>query len=198
MACHLILAVRPFDQGKTRLAEVLSKKERIALNFKFLYRTFLIGLQVFPPERITVISRSEPQLKAAQIAGARALPEKGSDLNDALMQGARDAVARGAMSILSLSSDLPYLEAEDLRALLADPADVIVATDQAGLGTNALLLRPAFAIPYRYGPGSLATHRSEAERVGRSFAVVERPGLARDVDLPADLEALRAERPQFF
>jgi 2-phospho-L-lactate/phosphoenolpyruvate guanylyltransferase len=198
MSCHLILAVRPFDQGKTRLAEVLSRKERIALNFKFLYRTFLIGLQVFPPDRITVISRSEPQLKAARIAGARALPEQGSDLNDALMQGAQDAVGRGATSILSLSSDLPYLEAHDLRALLADPAEVIVATDQVRLGTNALLLRPAFAIPYRYGPGSLGAHRREAEAAGRRFTVIERPGLARDVDMPADLEALRAERPQFF
>ncbi|WP_238147034.1 2-phospho-L-lactate guanylyltransferase [Rhizorhabdus dicambivorans] len=180
------------------MAEVLSKKERIALNFKFLYRTFLVGIQVFPPHLITVVSRSDAQLKAARIAGAHALPERGESLNDALLQGAQDAVARGATAILSLSSDLPYLEAADLRAMLEAPADVAIATDEAGLGTNALLLRPALAIPYRYGAGSLAAHRAAAEAAGLRVAVVERPGLARDVDIPADLDLLRIERPEFF
>lgn len=198
MACHLILAVRPFDEGKSRLAEVLSRKERIALNFKFLYRTFLVSLQIFPPEMITVVSRSDAQLKAARIAGAHALPEQGASLNDALRQGARDAVDRGATAILSLSSDLPYLEAADVQAMLETPADVVIATDSAKLGTNALLLRPAFVIPYRYGAGSLAAHLAEAETAGLTAAIVERPGIARDVDTPADLNALRIERPQFF
>lgn len=198
MGCHLILAVRPFDQGKSRLAEVLGKKERIALNFKFLYRTFLVALQVFSPDLITVVSRSDAQLKAARIAGARALSEGDGDLNDALLQGAEDAVRHGATAILSLSSDLPYVEADDLRAMLAASADIVVATDAAGIGTNALLMRPALAIPYRYGTGSLAAHRAEAEAARLTMSVVERPGLARDVDTPADLEALRIERPQFF
>lgn len=198
MGCHLILAVRPFDQGKSRLAEVLVKKERIALNFKFLYRTFLVALQVFGPDLITVVSRSDAQLKAARIAGAHALPEGEGDLNDALLQGAQDAVRRGATAILSLSSDLPYVEADDLRAMLAASADIVIATDAAGLGTNALLMRPALAIPYRYGAGSLAAHRAEAEAARLTMSVIERPGLARDVDTPADLEALRIERPQFF
>lgn len=198
MACHLILAVRPFDEGKSRLADVLTKKERIALNFKFLYRTFLVSLQIFPPELITVVSRSDAQLKAARIAGAHALPEQGENLNDALRQGARDAVDRGATAILSLSSDLPYLEADDIRSILDSPADVVIATDVAGTGTNGLLLRPAFAIPYRYGTGSLAAHLAESAAAGKAAAIIKRPGIARDVDTPADLNALRIQRPQFF
>ena len=198
MGCHLVMAVRPFDEGKTRLSEVLTKAERISLNYKFLYHSFLIAQKVFPPERIVVVSRGEAQLKAARIAGAHALPEQGDGLNAALGQGARDAVARGATAILSLSSDLPYLTADDLSALLADPAEIVIATDVARRGTNALLQRSPFAIPYGYGADSLTTHRTAAEAIGLTVSVIARPGLARDIDTPADLDELRASHPEFF
>ena len=47
---------------------------------------------------------------------------------------------------------------------------------------------------FRYGPGSFAAHRVEAERRGLGFTVIHDPSLALDIDDPADLAALPDER----
>jgi 2-phospho-L-lactate guanylyltransferase len=51
-------------------------------------------------------------------------------------------------------------------------------------------MRPVDAIPFRFGPGSFDAHLAAARAAGVPTAVVERPGLAFDLDTPADLERL--------
>ncbi|HKV70030.1 MAG TPA: hypothetical protein VJN62_02225, partial [Gemmatimonadales bacterium] len=58
-------------------------------------------------------------------------------------------------------------------------------------GTNALLLPPGVVIHPAYGLGSRRAHRSIARRLGLRVVEVHRPGLAFDLDTPADLAALR-------
>ena len=62
-----------------------------------------------------------------------------------------------------------------------------IAPDRAGTGTNGLALRPPDAIALRFGVGSFEAHRAEAEGAGVPLAEVHRPGLAFDLDTPADL-----------
>ena len=69
-----------------------------------------------------------------------------------------------------------------------DPADVVIATDREGEGTNALLLKRPGLIPLRFGPGSCAAHVGEAGRAGHRVSILRRPGLADDVDLPEHLQ----------
>lgn len=189
MACWLVLAVRPLDDGKTRLSRTLSANDRKCLNLKMFQHVFSISREVFDPGRIVLVSRSEALLAEAEQAGMHRLAERGDGLNEALTQAADHARALGADTLLSLSSDLPFLTAADLQAMLSASAEVAIATDRARRGTNALMLRAA--IPYRYGPDSLAAHRAEADRAGLSATVLYRPGLARDIDTPADLAGLR-------
>jgi 2-phospho-L-lactate guanylyltransferase (CobY/MobA/RfbA family) len=82
-------------------------------------------------------------------------------------------------------SDLPQLTVEDLSALLAHKAEFVVAPDVAETGSNALRL---CADPVR----STAFGRVDSFRrhVSLGAAVLRRPGLARDVDLPEHLEFL--------
>jgi len=65
---------------------------------------------------------------------------------------------------------------------LAEPP---IAADKTGRGTNALALRPPDVIDFRFGVGSLAAHIAQAD--GLPLSVVDRPGLAFDLDTPADL-----------
>jgi len=62
-----------------------------------------------------------------------------------------------------------------------------IAPDRAGTGTNGLALRPPDVIALRFGAGSLAAHLAEAEAAGVPISEVHRPGLAFDLDTPADL-----------
>ncbi len=70
------------------------------------------------------------------------------------------------------------------------PARMVVATDRAGLGSNALLVQPMGAIPMRFGRRSLARHLEAAALRGIPARVCQLPGLALDVDTPRDVAAL--------
>src|SRR3546814_19459831 len=63
----------------------------------------------------------------------------------------------------------------------------VIATDSHRIGTNALLFRPPLTIAYCYGSDSLAAHRRAAHAAGLTSNVIDRPGLARDIDMPEDL-----------
>ena len=190
MACYAIIAVRPPAEGKSRLADALSLDRRVSLNYKLFRHVFAIAGDVINPGRIIVISRSEELLREARAGGAEGHQERGNSLNEALTQGAGIAVSRGATEVLTLSSDLPFLEAEDLRAMFAAAGDIVIATDRRHIGTNAMLMRSPTSIPFRYGPESLAAHLAAAAEAGVAATVVDRPGLARDIDVPSDLVEL--------
>jgi len=191
MDCRVLLAVRPPEEGKSRLAEALSATERFDLNNNMFRHVISIICQVVPPAALILVSRSEALLEEARVRGAQVLAETGSDLNSALEQAARLAVEQGAGSLLSLSSDLPGLTPDDVRAMIEAPADIAIATDRFRRGTNALRMRPAGVIGFRYGGDSLAAHLAAAREARREALVVDRPGLANDIDTPADLAELR-------
>ena len=96
-----------------------------------------------------------------------------------------------------VSADLPDLEAEDLRAMLPPPpaapsapadAEVRIAPDEAGIGTNALYVRPPDLLSFEYGETSCRRHLEQARARGARVERVERPGLKFDLDTPNDLE----------
>ena len=62
---------------------------------------------------------------------------------------------------------------------------VAIAPDKTGRGTNALALRPPDALRFSFGIDSFAKHRAAAGAL--PFVVVDRPGLAFDLDTPEDL-----------
>jgi 2-phospho-L-lactate guanylyltransferase (CobY/MobA/RfbA family) len=60
-------------------------------------------------------------------------------------------------------------------------------------GTNALWICPAGALEPAFGaPGSAAVHAARAQAGGLDVVVVDRPGIAHDVDTPADLALARS------
>ena len=110
-------------------------------------------------------------------------------LNAGLEQARREALADGIDTLIVLHGDLPNLATDDIDALLAavPSRGIAIAPDRAGGGTNGLALRPPDAIPFRFGVGSLEAHQAAADAAGVPIVEVHRPGLAFDLDTPADL-----------
>jgi 2-phospho-L-lactate/phosphoenolpyruvate guanylyltransferase len=185
MSVWAVLPVKPAEEGKSRLAEALTQAARTRLNRRLFRHTLNIVSSVFPPERVIVVSRDSALLGIAAAIGAQAVTEYGEGLNEALTQAA--ALLPPRADLLAISTDLPTLTAEDLRAMLDAPGPVIIAPDRAGQGTNALLTRPAGSIPYRFGENSFRRHAEAAARSGLAIHAVHRPGLAFDLDMPEDL-----------
>ena len=197
----VVVPVKPFNEGKSRLAAYISPQQRRALNRELLTRTLAAINQAHLDAEILVVSRDSHVLAAAERAGSRALAETSEpstnaspgpelQLNAALTQAAAYAAARGATKVLILPTDMPNLTAEDVRAMAAPSSrapQIIIAPSRDG-GTNALMLQPAQAIPFAFGCDSFQRHQRLAAEAGIPVQVVESPTLVFDIDLPEDYQ----------
>jgi 2-phospho-L-lactate guanylyltransferase len=185
---RVIVPHRGLEAAKTRLAPVLSAAERGELAAHLLRRVLRVVREAVPD--VVVISPSPTLGDLVSEAGAGLLVQHGMGLNEGLEQARQAALAEGVGTLAVLHGDLPELEPSDVAALIADvptPRGVAIAPDRAGTGTNGLALRPPDAIPFHFGAGSRAAHAAAAEAANVPLTVVERPGLAFDLDTPEDL-----------
>jgi 2-phospho-L-lactate guanylyltransferase len=185
------------------LAALLSPEERARLSVAMLNHVLweLLGTEAI--ERVLLLT--PPGLQRVWPEHERLLvvdeppSEPGADgLNPALRRAQATAAAERVAKLLIVPGDLPLVDAEDLSILVkhAIKAAIVVAPDRAETGTNALLLTPPTAIVPSFGEGSFERHQRLAADAGLTVAVVRRPGLALDLDTPADIARLVALRPE--
>lgn len=197
MITWAIVPVKPLRRAKSRLSGVLSREERASLSQRMLIHTLDVLRAVPEIERVLVVSRDSKALALARDRGARTVTERGSpQLNAALVRATHVARGYGVSSVLILPADLPLLRGEDVEKLISFVQDlpvVVIAPDRHGSGTNALLCSPPGLIEYVFGPESFSRHLERAERSGARVVVCDLPHLGLDLDLPEDLELLRAD-----
>lgn len=145
------------------------------------------------PGRLQIVLQpaSRPGLNAALDVGREIV----ASLAGPADEGAGPPTGR-TVRLLVAHADLPALTTDDVEALLAQDAPVVVATDRTRSGTNLLVLDADAPFTFRFGVGSLEAHLVEAERRGVRAAVVQRTGTAVDLDtlddwseLPGDVRA---------
>lgn len=194
---RIIVPHRGLRAAKTRLAGVLDDAARTDLAQQLLERV-LAAVREATDGCGVVISPDASLRTVVEAAGATLSVQRGMGLNSGLAQARDEAIADGVTLLGVLHGDLPDLTAADIHALLtAVPSvgGVAIAPDAAGSGTNAIGLRPPGALPFRFGRDSFAAHRREAARLGAQIVVVERPGLAFDLDTPDDLASWLRRSP---
>jgi 2-phospho-L-lactate guanylyltransferase len=195
-----VVPVKSIDLAKSRLAAVLDPARRRALAAQML-RHVLDTLRDAGLSPVCVASDDPEVLTLAAELGARKLSGVGdTDLNAAAATAARVVQADGATDLLLLTGDLPYLSTADITALIeAGRTSAVVIAEAKDGGTNALLLRPPTAIGFAFTTRqpSAKLHVELARKAGIEPAIVRRPGLARDIDTPADLANLATEHPAY-
>lgn len=186
---YALVPVKALDRAKGRLADALAPAERRALVLAMLGDVLAALRAARLVSGIGVVSRDGAVLALAARAGAEALPDRAGDLNGALAEAVAYAEGRGAAAVLVLPGDVPLVAPPEIDGLIAaggaGPA-VVLAPSRDG-GTNALYLRPPSALPFQFGPGSLAHHLAAAHARGIAARLVRSPGLDLDVDRPDDL-----------
>jgi 2-phospho-L-lactate guanylyltransferase len=190
--CWVVIPVRTPGQGKTRLAAVLDPRERERLVTAMLHRVVTAAGACADVARICLVGPRRQGLPD----DALWIEDGGTGLNDAVEQALRQidggSAAPGSRPdrVIVVPADLPQLAPVDLAMLAQVPQRVIaIAPDRHGTGTNALSL-PASALgrfPLRFGSGSHAAHRFEAQRLGYSVETMLSDGLEKDIDEPRDL-----------
>ena len=183
-----IVPMKPLAHAKFRLSPVLSPEERRALSLAMLTDVVTAGHAL---DAVWAITTDDDASEGAAAAGAdpRRDPTPGDGLNVSLSHITRDAVSEGATGVLVVSADCGAATRDDVAAL-APGAGIALAPNLDGTGTNALWRSPADVCGTHYGPGSRQAHEAVAHGLGVPFAVIPRMRIARDVDTPADLDAL--------
>ena len=199
MTIWAIVPVKPLQRAKSRLAQVLSPEERRTLSRSLFIHTLEVLAASPAIERTLVVSRDTEALSLARGYGARSITEQGSPhLNRALARATQVARSYGVAGVLVLPADLPLLTAEALDEFVSraeKPPVVVLAPDRRGQGTNALLCSPPGLIEYDFGARSFSRHQARALAAQARLEICPHPSLALDLDLPEDLELLRAGRP---
>jgi len=180
--------------AKARLAPALDPEARRQLATRLAERTLAV-LAAVAAVPVVVVTRGLVVPAMARAHGFAALEETGDSHSAAARQGARWAADHGADVVAALSADLPLLAVADVQALLAaaGPGTAVLAPDRRGSGTNAVVAPPGF--PFAFGAPSLARHMALARAAGLAVVIVHRPGLASDLDTPADLDLLETLAP---
>lgn len=192
-----VVPVKAFARAKSRLSAAFPADLRQAL-VRAMLEDVLAALAEVDGLSGRVVATDEPDAHAiAARHGARVLTAADHGLNETLAAAARTLAAEGARGMLVLPGDIPAVTAAEIDALLASHGEgraVSLVGAHDGEGTNALLASPPDAIGFAFGPGSLKAHEAAAARLGVVARVRSFPGIAVDLDTPADIARL-ARRP---
>lgn len=190
----IAVPVKSLERSKSRLSPHLSPLERGALTLA-MFEDVLDVAQAMPGWEIWVVSPDETVLEVAARRGVRTLVERRPGLVAAVRQVEQVALSERAHALAILAADLPLLTAPVLQAALRTLGPVVLGRS-AREGTSLLLRRPPRAIPARFGPDSFRRHLELARARDLPVAVVDRPELAFDLDLPGDILTVLADAPR--
>jgi 2-phospho-L-lactate/phosphoenolpyruvate guanylyltransferase len=190
MSTIVVVPVRGIATGKSRLAGVLDTPARAQFTTWLLEHTLTaVGAWCGTLASCIVVSTCARVAGLSRARGAMVLAEEGAGgLNAAAALGRNHACTLNAASVLVLACDLPLLDASALHrfAKTAVDADVAIAPDRGGHGTNALIVRCGSPFDFRFGEDSCARHSEAAAARGLALAVHRDDALAFDVDTPDD------------
>jgi 2-phospho-L-lactate guanylyltransferase len=191
-----LLPLKDLVQAKSRLAGLLRPSERRALAQAMVEDVLTVLSGHNGIAQITLVSDDPGAVLLAQKYGARCWSEKSlseTGLN-ALIQSASDRLlADSDEPLVVLHGDLPLLTVEDISAVLSSQRQLqglIIGCDRRGGGTNLLAFSSAHMPRFCFGPDSCAGHMAGAHRAGIPVQILQRSGIAFDVDEAPDLKCI--------
>ncbi len=108
----------------------------------------------------------------------------------AVAAAARRLAADAVGAMLTLPGDIPLVTSDEIGQLIAahrSGPSFTIAPSHDEKGSNAILVSPPDAVPLRFGDDSFFPHLAASEACGIAPTIVHLPGIALDIDNPADL-----------
>jgi 2-phospho-L-lactate guanylyltransferase len=191
MTPWVILPVKEMAGAKQRLASLLSPAERIAL-MQVMLRDVLMALAAAQGLAGIAVVTLDPWAQAlAEAHGARIITEGAGEGHTGSVTAAASLLqAEGFAAILTLPGDVPAVKTPEVEALIAAvtiPPAFIIAPAHDEQGSNAILLSPPNAVKLRFGEDSYFPHLASAHAAGITPQILRLPGIAMDIDHPADI-----------
>jgi 2-phospho-L-lactate guanylyltransferase len=196
----ILVPVKDPEQGKLRMAPVLTTEERSRLAWAMFQDVARALRSISPASQIAVVTGSARAANTARELGWRVFWEDEQISESVSVDRASQLLAlQGAEAVLRLPADIPLVQPEDIHELLNQPLETgssILVPSRDFLGTNALLRMPPNLFASRFGHNSLVLHTQEARRVQASFTLLENMNIALDLDTPSDILWFMKEESQ--
>ena len=191
-----VVPIKELDGAKQRLAPLLAPQQRRAL-IEVMMAEVLEAVVAVPGLAGTIVVTLDPQATAlAKRLGARVLTDGARDGHTGSVDAGRQLLAReGRGGMLTLPADIPAVTSQEISLVLGAhlPGRAFtISPAHDHMGSNTVICSPADAVPLRFGDNSYYPHLEAARRAGIEPTVMHQPGIAMDIDHPADLAAFLA------
>jgi 2-phospho-L-lactate/phosphoenolpyruvate guanylyltransferase len=191
----ILVPVKNLSGAKQRLASLFDQPTRTELARAMLFDVLeTLGTWTDCPE-VGIVTSDHFAIQLADQFHFSVIPDNANrSETDAIEMATRFCEAEGVDSTLVIPADIPLIQSRELENILqsapAEGSVLVRAADERG--TNAIFQRPAGLFPARFGNDSFEPHHAAAKATGKPCVVLSLPGIALDVDTPADLRALVA------
>jgi 2-phospho-L-lactate guanylyltransferase len=195
-----VVPVKDTSAAKQRLASVLAPPLRQALALAML-EDVLAALATVPGLAGRLLVTTDPAARRlAACYACDCMAEGAADGHTGAVTAAARRLAReGRASMLTLPGDIPLVTEAEIGRLIAAhrlARSFTIAPAHDERGSNAILLSPPDAVALRFGEDSFFPHLAAAKARGIAPSVVNLPGIAFDIDNPADLAHFARLRSQ--
>ena len=193
----ILIPVKSLANAKQRLASVLDQPTRTKLAQAMLFDVLeTLGTWASRPE-VSIVTSDPFAIDLARRFEFQIISDIANrSETDAIEMATRFCESRAVTSTLVIPGDIPLIRVQELEQILAAAPDEgsVLAPAADGRGTNAAWRRPAGLFPLRFGNDSFKPHLAAARATQKPCVILSLPGIALDVDNPADLRQL-AEAP---
>ncbi len=189
----ILVPVKNLSCAKQRLAVVLDQPARTALAQAMLHDV-LATLAEWPRHpRVAIVTGDPFASELAERYSFEVIPDPANPgETGAIEMATRLCEKRGVESTLVIPADIPLIQCWELDKIVAHAPQegTVLVPARDGRGTNAAFRRPANLFSLRFGNDSFRPHLAAAQATQKPCVVLELPGIAADIDNPADLQQL--------
>jgi len=191
----ILVPVKNLANAKHRLASVLDQSARTSLAQAMLNDVLDAVADVARSSEVSLVTSDPFAVALAREFEFQIIPDDANrSETDAIEMATQVCEARGIRDTLVIPADIPLIQASELEEIFRTapkPGSVLVPAAD-GRGTNAIFRCPASLFPLRFGNDSFKPHLAAAQEVQKPCITLSLPGIALDVDNPADLHRLAA------
>ncbi|MDO9709249.1 2-phospho-L-lactate guanylyltransferase [Paracraurococcus lichenis] len=191
MSIWAILPVKEMQGSKQRLSPLLAPEERVALMRVMAGEVLDALCAARGLAGVAVVTLDDWTTAEVRRRGARVITEGARDGHTgSVTAAARVLATEGAAGVLTMPGDIPAVTPAEVEALLAahgPPPAFTIAPAHDEKGSNGVILSPPDAVPLRFGDDSYFPHLAAARAQGIAPRIVPLPGVAMDIDHPADV-----------
>lgn len=188
-----VVPIKELEGAKQRLAPLLSPAQRRALIEVMLGEVLEAVAGARGLAGLLVVTLDPEATAFATRLGARIVTDGAREGHTGSVEAGRRLLAReGRGGMITVPADIPAATTAEFDAVLAAhlaAPSFTISPAHDDLGSNAVICSPPLSVPLRFGENSYFPHLDAARHAGIEPVILRQPGIAMDIDHPADLAA---------